>query len=294
MRTLRFVELAEDGRTLILAPDVPQAIDNGERYTLTIDERLRAASRGDVSRLGQIEIDLGADLSPREIQTRIRAGESAEQVAAAAGMRLERVERYAYPVLQERSRMVEQAHKARVRLRDSQPQLPLFEFAAERLAVMGASDSRWDACRTGANWEIRLAWRAGHRSGTTRWEYDLATRSVSPLDNETSEFTEGTRLVRVVNEGAVNEGAVNEGTANEDAGPEEELPEHDTKPVSVPPITRKSDRRGYRGAPVDVLLGGADSLPSASEDPEGDARAHDPRARIPSWEDIVFGVRRPG
>jgi len=280
MRTLRFVELAEDGRTVILAPDVPQAIDNGERFTLTIDERLRAASRGDVSRLGQIEIDVGADLPPREIQTRIRAGESAEQVAAASGMRLERVERYAYPVLQERTRMVEQARAANVRLRDSQPTMPLAEFAAERLAVMGATDSRWDACRSGSKWEIRLGWRAGHRSGTTRWEYDLSTRSVTPLDTETSDFAESTRLVRMV----------------EDANPAPVAYTEPIGPMSVPPIIRKSDGRGYRGAPVDVLLGGGgDCLPPAThDDPEGDARAHDPRARIPSWEDIVFGVRRPG
>ncbi len=283
MRTLRFVELAEDGRTLLLAPDVPQAIDNGERFALSIDERLRAASRGDVSRLGQIEIDVGADLPPREIQSRIRAGESAEQIAAAAGMRLDRVERYAYPVLQERTRMVEQAQKAHVRLRDSQPALPLAEFAAERLAVMGAGESRWDACRSGPNWEIRFSWRAGHRSGTTRWEYDQATRSVSPLDAETNEFAEGTRLVRVLNEDA--------------AGAGDGRPEHDTSPLSVPPVPGKGgDGRKYRGAPVDVLLGGGNvpSQPNGHEDPEGDARAHDPRARIPSWEDIVFGVRRPG
>ncbi len=279
MRTLRFVELAEDGRTLILAPDVPQAIDSGERFALTIDERVRAASRGDVSRLGQIEIDVGADLAPREIQTRIRAGESAEQVAAASGMRLERVERYAYPVLQERLRMVEQARTAHVRLRDSQPTMPLAEFAAERLAVMAATDSRWDACRSGSKWEIRLGWRAGHRSGRTRWEYDVSTRSVTPLDTETSDFAEGTRLVRTVAEANV-------------ARVEHTEP---IGPMSVPPISRRSDGRAYRGAPVDVLLGGGDCLPpSTSDDPEGDARAHDPRARIPSWEDIVFGVRRPG
>ena len=279
MRTLRFVELAEDGATVILAPDVPQAIDNGERFALVLDERLRAASRGDITRLGQIEIDVGADLPPREIQSRIRAGESAEQVAASAAMRLDRVERYAYPVLQERSRMVEQARLAHVRLRESQPQLPLGEFAAERLAVMGATESRWDASKSGTKWEIQLGWRAGHRSGTTRWEYDLATRSVTPLDAETNEFAEGTRLVRVV----------------EDASPDGINHTEPITPMSVPP-SRKSDGRSYKGAPVDVLLGASASHapPNASDDPEGDARAHDPRARIPSWEDIVFGVRRPG
>ena len=128
MRCLRFVALAADGRALILAP----VNDNGERYILSIDERLLAATGADLTRLQENSIDQAADpLSPREIQTRIRTGESVAQVAAASGMRAEHVERYAYPVLQERSRMADEARTAQVRLRLSQPAAPLAEFVAE-------------------------------------------------------------------------------------------------------------------------------------------------------------------
>ncbi|MFD1045746.1 septation protein SepH, partial [Kibdelosporangium lantanae] len=77
MRTLRVVGLGEDGTTVILEDPI-----RGERFQLPADERLRAAARGDVTRLGQIEIELESQMRPREIQARIRAGESVEQVAA--------------------------------------------------------------------------------------------------------------------------------------------------------------------------------------------------------------------
>ena len=102
MRQLRLVGLAEDGDSLLLESPT------GESYRLLLDERVRAACRGDLTRLGQIEIESDNPLRPREIQARVRAGESAEQVAASAGMPLDRVLRFAYPVLQERSRVIAQ------------------------------------------------------------------------------------------------------------------------------------------------------------------------------------------
>jgi hypothetical protein len=51
--------------------------------------------------------------------------------------------------------------------------------------------------------------------------------------------------------------------------------------------------------PVDVLLSGSDPIDHdlATRDTVvlgrvGDPESEDPRARIPAWEDIVFGVRR--
>ena len=111
MRQLRLVGLAEEGDSLLLESPT------GESYRLPLDERVRAACRGDLTRLGQIEIESDNPLRPREIQARVRAGESAEQVAASAGMALDRVLRFAYPVLQERSRVVAQARTAPVRPR---------------------------------------------------------------------------------------------------------------------------------------------------------------------------------
>src|ERR687896_492699 len=116
MRTLRLVGLSDDGSALVLVAEGTEPGDEGERFELPVDDRLRAAARGDTRRLGQIDVDLGTSVPPRVIQARIRAGETPEQVAEAAGIRVERIMRFAHPVLQERERVAEQAREARVRL----------------------------------------------------------------------------------------------------------------------------------------------------------------------------------
>jgi len=106
MRALRVVGLTEDGDVVLEDPV------RLERFRVPADERLRAAARGDLSRLGQIAIELESQLRPREIQARIRAGASVEQVATAAGVPEQKIERFAYPVLLERSRTAEVAQRA--------------------------------------------------------------------------------------------------------------------------------------------------------------------------------------
>ena len=197
MRTLRLLALSDDGRSLVLTTE---GADGGEeRFELPIDERVRAAARGD-ARLGAIE-DLGNTLPPRVIQARIRAGETPEQVAAASGTRVERIMRFAHPVLQERARIAEQAREARVRLSDGTSSITLQRFMTERLRLLGgdAESVRWDAHRDADGaWIVTGAWRAGQKSGTTLWSYDIPARAVTPVDAATTDFAEGTRLVRVV------------------------------------------------------------------------------------------------
>src|SRR3954453_353204 len=216
MRSLRLVALSDDGKNLVLAADVPESMDDGERFELAIDDRLRAVVRGDAPQQTQIEV--GNNLPPRVIQARIRAGESPEQVAHASGTKVERIMRFAHPVLQERARVAEQARDARVRLSEGTPSVPLEQFMSERLRLLGADlDAvRWDAHRSEAGtwqgrpargypprsghgpWQVRAPWRAGHKSGTTRWSYDIPAKTVTPVDATTMDFAEGTRLVRVV------------------------------------------------------------------------------------------------
>ena len=78
MRTARLVGLSPDGRFLIVATD------DGEELAIVADDRLRATLRGDRPRLGQLEIEMKSSLSPRDIQARIRAGESLEDVGRLA------------------------------------------------------------------------------------------------------------------------------------------------------------------------------------------------------------------
>src|SRR5258707_13460266 len=96
MRALRVVGFDGEGENGVVILEDP---DRGERFTIPADERLRAAARGDVLRLGQMSTDLESQLRPREIQARIRAGAPVEQVAQAAGVPGQKIESFAYPVL---------------------------------------------------------------------------------------------------------------------------------------------------------------------------------------------------
>jgi hypothetical protein len=317
MRSLRLVALSDDGTSLILAED---GADGEIRFALAIDDRLRAAARGDARRLTQIDVDAGTELPPRVIQARIRAGETPEQVAAASGARVERIMRFAHPVLQERARIAEQAQEARVQLTEGMPAAPLHRFMDERLRLLdaGVESVTWDAYRGehGA-WLVTAAWRAGEASGTTRWSFDLPTRTVTPYDAATLDFAEGTRLVRVVPDvpaGLPAQPAVHTShrarsvTALHTGTPAPDLHEAVTDVVE-PLVAREPEAAPADDAPVrnvhaadgspgdersfeDLLDEVADHdtvvLGRGSDDPD----SADPRARIPAWEDIVFGVRR--
>lgn len=194
MRPLRFVALSEDGKHFVLAPDVPEAIDNGERFLLALDDRLRAAARGDISRMGQIELEIESQLRPREIQSRIRAGETPDAVAAAAGIRIERVMKYAHPVLQERAQIAQRAQTARVKIEDSNAHPPtLRELIESRLLVRGIDDTpiAWDARRLeNGQWEVSSSWQNDDKTITAHWRYDLQNGIVYPGTKDTIAMVE--------------------------------------------------------------------------------------------------------
>jgi len=312
MRSLRLVALSADGKHLVLTAEAPDPADpaetpeDGERFELPVDEQLRTLLAEHARRTAPPEH--GDDLPPRVIQARIRAGETPEEVARSSGTKVERIMRFAHPVLQERARVAEQARDARVRLSEGIPSVPLEQFMSERLRLLGADLDAvdWDAHRSeDGTWQVRAAWRAGHKSGTTRWSYDLPARTVTPVDAATTDFAEGTRLVRVVPDVPAGLPAapisrrsisVVRGAEPADEPDTGDLPADDDVRNVVP----------ADGTPADELPAGedADRYRSAYDDeidPDtqdtvvlgrlGDDD-EDPRARIPAWEDIVFGVRR--
>ncbi|WP_040337391.1 septation protein SepH [Candidatus Blastococcus massiliensis] len=298
MRTLRLVGLSDDGSSLLLVADTE---DGEEKFALPVDDRVRAAARGDSRRLTQIDVDLGTELPPRVIQSRIRAGETPEQVAAATGARVERIMRFAHPVLQERERIAEQAREARVRLTDSTPGTTLQQFMTERLRLIDTAVEAvaWDAYRsdTGA-WVVTGEWRAGEKSGTARWTFDLPSRTVAPLDAATTDFAEGTRLVRVVPDvptgpppppPAPVPAARPVSVLRDDSVPPPDAAEDDFPVRDVHPASGSPDDHRSMETFLDEI---ADHDTVVLGRPGEDLDSDDPRARIPAWEDIVFGVRR--
>ena len=182
MHELRLVAVSEDGSYAILA--VP---GRGGRFSLPIDDRLRTVARGQFSRLAQYEIEVESPLRPKEIQDRIRAGETADEIADAAGIPIERVRRFEGPVLAEREYRAQEAQRATVRSPgDSGPGPRLGDVVAERLAELGASldDARWDSRkRADGNWQVLLTFPAGGRSQVAEWVFDPRRRHIVPDDD---------------------------------------------------------------------------------------------------------------
>ncbi|KAB1142909.1 DUF3071 domain-containing protein [Streptomyces luteolifulvus] len=181
MPELRVVAVSNDGTRLVL-----KAADSTE-YTLPIDERLRAAVRGDRPRLGQIEIEVESHLRPRDIQARIRAGATAEEVAQLAGIPVDRVRRFEGPVLAERAFMAERARKTPVRRPGENAGPQLGEAVQERLLLRGAEkDSvQWDSWRRDdGTWEVLLVYRVAGEPHSASWTYDPPRRLVQAVDAE--------------------------------------------------------------------------------------------------------------
>ncbi|HEX3546704.1 MAG TPA: septation protein SepH [Mycobacterium sp.] len=171
MRELKVVGLDVDGKRIIC-----ETHDSGEKFILRSDDRLRAAVRGDKSGSTQIQIDaeVSSVLRPKEIQAKIRAGASVEQVASAAGAEVERVERFAHPVLLERARAAELATAAHPVLADGPAVLTLLETVTTALIARGLDPdaTSWDAWRNeDGRWTVQMGWKAGKSDNVAHFRF---------------------------------------------------------------------------------------------------------------------------
>jgi len=193
MRVLRLVGPDEDGTSLIVEAVETDSTETerGERFTLSLDERLRTMATTRPDRQPETASDAPAASSgpvptPREIQVRVRAGETAQAVADQAGIPLERVMRFAYPVLQERVRVTDEARRARARRGGDGLLVPFGELIDSRLARHGLDSAtvRWDAYRReDGGWTVTSAFTAHEREVLAKFSFALANRTVSALDD---------------------------------------------------------------------------------------------------------------
>ena len=179
---LTLVGLTEDKQKLVLVSD------SGEEFTLPADARLRAALRGEHARLGQLEITMESALRPRDIQARIRAGETPEHVAAAAQTTIEKIMGYATPVLAERAHIADRAQRASVRRKGSDgPARLLGDAVAERLRGRNVDPSavEWDAWRReDGRWTLVADYRSGESTRHAEFVFDAPGRYVVAEDDE--------------------------------------------------------------------------------------------------------------
>lgn len=155
------------------------ATESGERFTLPVDEVLRAEMR----RTKREREDRSPRPSPREIQSHIRAGMTAQEVATLLNARLEDVARFEPPVLAEREHIVGQALAVPVLLGgELEHDAPVTFGAAVRakLAEAGASNERWTSWKESGGWIVKLEFTANEVDHDARWSFEPRRSSLSP------------------------------------------------------------------------------------------------------------------
>lgn len=289
MRALRVVGLHEDGKSIVCEDPV-----KGERFQIPADDRLRAAARGDITRLGQIQIELESQMRPREIQARIRSGETVSQVAAGAGIPEQRVERFAYPVLLERSRQAELAQQAHPVREDGPDVRTLGEVVAFAFGVRGQdySTATWDSWRgDDGKWIVCLRWKTGRSDNRAHWVFSPGAHggTATALDDHAADLHDPEtrrqpRTLAPVDEPAHDQAtldAVEDAAADdaEDNQPMLEM-EHEAKVIEAPiPEQGEDDTTEIPKVP-------ADAAPVAA--PRKGKKNH---PVVPAWEDVLLGVR---
>ncbi|MCW4356006.1 septation protein SepH [Hoyosella sp. YIM 151337] len=188
MRELKVVGIESDGSAIICAD-----VNTGAKFRIPADDRLRAASHGDLSRLGQIEVEMESRLRPREIQARIRAGASVRQIAEESGLPTARVESFAHPVLLERARMAQMARNSHPLLEDGPALQTLATAVAHTFGARGQKfeEATWDAWRNEqGRWVVQLAWEAGRTENKAHWRFQPGADggTAAPLDELAKEL----------------------------------------------------------------------------------------------------------
>lgn len=171
MAHLNLTGTDRDGRCVLLVDS------QGNEYTVVIDAALRAAVNRDRVRQPKQESRMESALRPREIQARIRAGETVEQVAEVARTSVERVMPFATPVLAERAHMAERAQLASIRRRGGDAGArTLGEAVAEHLRAdnIDPEGVEWDAWRReDGRWTLTALYDTPGRTGLGTFTFDL-------------------------------------------------------------------------------------------------------------------------
>jgi hypothetical protein len=356
MRQLRFVALAEDGGSALLETtdggerfalpvdaalrdalraDLPRLIPHAAAAPAVVPAAAPASAPVSEASVGEAPA-AGAPVAvapvaaaappappapdpigPREIQMRMRAGESPEELAAATGMSLDRVLRFAGAVMDERRRIADEARRARARRSGDSTDAKIVVFGEavdQRFGAHGIDPESitWDARRReDGEWLITASWRGGDSTHTAEWLFSRSGRSVAPMDDTAADLLSDRPIRPVAPPQPVRPSLVAAPPLAPGVVAFPPMPDAHTGPVPIVEevFDQEAPAEGPRSVPplVPAATLSFDEPPlplgitepvrptvrnlgvSRREESEEDKAA---RARIPSWDDILLGIRR--
>ena len=234
----------------------------GGEYTLRISDTLRATVNQ--PRLAAVRDSEAGSITVKEIQARLRAGESIETLAREAQWTTEKVERFAGPILQERTYIIGLAHNVIIR---GAGNLSFGETVMAKLAPrqVDMASADWNAWRLDdGNWIIKLDYPIRDGRGSAEWNFDQTRRTISALD-------ESARWI-----------------LGDESNPRERTTsDHGLIYGNHPSVSRAGQNRPVEGREGPRLV-------SIRETPDIDAQQAEQdgvttRAIVPTWDEIMFG-----
>lgn len=295
-----------------------EVADSGEKLSLPLDERLRAAARGEFVPASPADrVPVTGTLRPREIQDRIRHGASPAEVAADAGVPLSRIEGFAVPVLLERANAADMARNSHPVLSDG----PSLDTLADRVGA--ALDRRgvdpdlvdWDAWRDrSGGWVVRTSWPAGlSDDASATWSFvpDSHGGAARALDDEAERILDPSRATELRTVASPPPLPPGPPPIRAVPAPTSVEPRRQAEPVNITPAaptsaaptpaapTQRDDAR-RREEPSEETAGRGEGAGEKTDDDEAflqhppatpEKRGSRRHPTMPSWEDVLLGVR---
>lgn len=299
MSDLEFVAFSDDGKMIILqGPD-------GNWIEVPIKD-----SPGSYAVPEERPTDV--ELSPREIQSRIRAGISPAELAASTNSSLERIMSFAPPILLERSHVASKATRTVIRRASGSGTLgDIVNLKLESLGI-DLEETNWDSYRReDGRWSVLLHYPADGATRTAAWLYDVRNNALVAADEDarwltgdqhrqTSELiAENTKVTEVVEFLA----PVTQLTSRHpQEQPTDTIPTEQAKePEAAQPESPEFVVEAIAEDPaLDELLSSSDQeadtnlQPTLEVEPEKSNETSEIRPpRIPSWDEILFGPANP-
>jgi hypothetical protein len=275
MSELRLTGKNPDGTHLTLTNS------DGADFTVRISDTLRAT----INQPRLVAVDSNeadAPMSVKEIQRRLRAGDTMEVIAREGNITVEKVERFAGPILQERVYILDRAHEVVLRKESGREQESFLEIVLGRLISRGVESDllSWNSWRlSDGSWMVELHYpnRDGHGSAT--WIFDLSRRLIT-ASNENGRWMLGDEPTpRIQTQGLVNAQPSHPSRAvTPELGAVDEFAEFSELDEIGEVVERPTPRL--------VAL----REPAGEEDR---AEGISARAKVPSWDEIMFGRPAP-
>lgn len=261
MTELRLTGKTPDGLHLALTNS------DGEDFTLRISDTLRATVNQ--PRLTAVNAeDSSEEMSVKEIQRRLRSGESMEAIAREGNIGVDKVKRFAGPILQERLFIINMVHEISLRKESAREDHEFLQVIELKLAARGVDvdELAWQTWRAlDGTWVIELLFPNRDGSGKAQWSFDQSKRTLAPLDDNGRWLIGEEAPARRLEPGIISSEATHPSRIVESLNP-------------TPTITEEPVRETPRLVAIRETPGVADTEDGIVA-----------RAKVPSWDEIMFG-----